>query len=253
MTTQRIALITGGNRGLGRASAIALARSGVDIVLTYRSNAQEAADVVDSITALGRSALALRLDTTAFADFDRFTAELGEALTAGWGRADFDILINNAGFALPTPPGAATADAIDRLMAVHFKGVVLLTQSLVPLIVDGGRILNVSTGLTRFYGQGLSMYAAAKGAVEVYTRYLAEELGPRRISVNAIAPGATATDFGGGMVRDSDAARAALSSVTARGRVGEADDIGGVVAALLGEAAGWMTAQRIEASGGQRL
>jgi NAD(P)-dependent dehydrogenase (short-subunit alcohol dehydrogenase family) len=252
-THTRVALITGGNRGLGRASALALAADGTDIILTYRSNADEAAGVVDEITALGRKAVALQLDTTAFASFDAFAVELRSTLADRFDRADIDILMNNAGSVAMTPLGGTTEQAVDSMIDVHFKGVVLLTQVLAPLVADGGRILNVSTGLSRFYAEGASVYASMKGAIEVYTKYLARELGPRGIAVNAIAPGATATDFGGGAVRDNERMRSALSSVTAMGRVGEATDIAGAVVSILSESAGWITAQRIEASGGQSL
>lgn len=255
MTTNlesRIALITGGNRGLGRASALALAADGTDIILTYRSNADEAASVVDEITALGRTAVALQLNTTAIATFDGFVVGLRAALADNWGRASFDILINNAGSVATTPLGATTEESIDAMVDVHFKGVVLLTQALTPLIADGGRILNVSTGLSRFYGPGFSVYASMKGAIEVYTKYLARELGSRSIAVNVIAPGATATDFGGGAVRDNEQIRQGLTSAVAMGRVGEAEDIARAVVAILSDS-GWITAQRIEASGGQLL
>jgi NAD(P)-dependent dehydrogenase (short-subunit alcohol dehydrogenase family) len=252
-TAQRVALITGGNRGLGRASALALAADGADIILTYRSNADEAAGVVDDITALGRTAVALQLDTTAFSSFDAFVGELRSTLADRFDRANIDILMNNAGSVAVTPLGGTTEQAVDTMIDVHFKGVVLLTQALAPLIADGGRILNVSTGLSRFYGEGFSVYASMKGAIEVYTKYLARELGSRRIAVNAIAPGATATDFGGGTVRDNVELRATIGSVTAMGRVGEPADIAGAVVSILSESAGWITAQRIEASGGQLL
>jgi len=252
-TSHRIALITGGNRGLGRASAIALAADDTDVIITYRSNAEEAAAVVHDITATGRTAVALQLDTTAFSSFDDFVVELRGLLAGRWNRADFDILMNNAGSAAFTPLGGTTEHAVDAMFDVHFKGVVLLTQLLTPLMADGGRVLNVSTGLSRFYGEGWSVYASMKGAIEVYTRYLARELGARGIAVNAIAPGATATDFGGGAVRDNEQFRAALAVGTAMGRVGEAPDIAGAVVTILSDAAGWITAQRIEASGGALL
>ncbi|MFE5241035.1 MULTISPECIES: SDR family NAD(P)-dependent oxidoreductase [unclassified Streptomyces] len=249
----RIALVTGANRGLGRSTALHLAEAGTDIVLTYRSHPEEAEAVVEEARKLGRTAVALRLDTGDTASFPAFVAELRTALTENWGREDFDALVNNAGHGVHAPFAETTEEQFDGLMNVHVKGVFFLTQALLPLIVDGGTILNVSTGLTRFIAAPTSAYAAAKGAVEILTRYLAKELGPRGISVNAIAPGATGTDFGGGGVRDNQEMRSMLSGVTAMGRPGEPDDIGAAAAALLAEGTGWVTGQRIEASGGMML
>lgn len=253
MTDTKIALITGGNRGLGRASALALASAGSDVVLTYRSNRDEAAAVVEEIEARGATAVALPLDTTAFATFDAFVDALRTALTDTWQRDTFDHLVNNAGIAAGTPLGDTSPDTIDALFDVHFKGVYLLTQAVVPLLADGGRILNTSTGLTRFTGPGYSVYGSVKGAVEVLTRYWAQELGPRGITVNVIAPGPVATDFGGGYLRDDPQARGAMGARAALGRIGEPDDIGALVAALLVDGTHWMTGQRIEASGGTLL
>lgn len=250
MTKQTIALITGGNRGLGRATARKLAEAGTDVVLTYRSNETEAAEVVDAVTASGRKAVALKLDTTSFDSFPAFSADLREALATIWGRETFDYLVNNAGVAAFTPVGQTTVDAFDLLVNVHFKGVVFLTQELLPLIVDGGRIVNLSTGLARFVGDGFGVYGAVKSAVDTYSRYLAKELGGRGISVNTIAPGPIATDFGGGAVRDDQDINAYWANNTALGRVGLPDDIGGAIAALLSPGTGWITGQRIEASGG---
>ncbi|MBO8193088.1 SDR family oxidoreductase [Streptomyces oryzae] len=249
----RIALITGANRGLGRSTALHLAEAGADLLLTYRSHAEEAEAVVEQIRAMGRTAVALQLDASDTAAFPAFADTVRGHLKAHWDREDFDVLVNNAGHGNHKRFVDTTEDDFDGLMNVHVKGVFFLTQALLPLLRDGGRILNVSTGLTRFIAAETSAYAAAKGAVEVLTRYLAKELGPRGISVNALAPGATATDFGGGAVRDSAEARAGLGSVTAMGRVGEADDIGAAAAALLAEGSAWITGQRIEASGGMLL
>lgn len=249
----RIALITGANRGLGRSTALHLAEDGTDLILTYRSHAEEAEAVVEQARKLGRTALALRLDTADTAAFPAFTAAVRDALRDRWGRDEFDILVNNAGHGVHAPFGQTTEEEFDGLMNVHVKGVFFLTQALLPLLRDGARILNVSTGLTRFVAAETSAYAAAKGAVEVLTRYLAKELGPRRIAVNALAPGATATDFGGGQVRDTQQMRDQLGGVTAMGRVGEAEDIGAAAAALLAEGAAWITGQRVEASGGMLL
>ncbi|MFF3562541.1 SDR family NAD(P)-dependent oxidoreductase [Streptomyces sp. NPDC002574] len=253
MSRNTIAVITGGNRGLGRATALALGEAGTDVVLTYRSNEKEAAEVVEALTGMGRKAAALPLDTTVFEDFPGFARTLGETLRATWGRESFDFLVNNAGVAALTPLGATGAEAFDLLVDVHFKGVFFLTQELLPLLADGGRIVNTSTGLTRFVGEGWSVYAAVKSAVETYTRYLAVELGPRRISVNAVAPGPIATDFGGGVLRDDEELRTVMAAHAALGRIGEPQDIGPVVAALLAPGTGWLTGQRVEASGGTRL
>ena len=251
--TARIALVTGGNRGLGRASALALAVDGADVVLTYRSHADEAAAVIVEIEALGRRATALRLDTGDLADLEVFPARLKDVLGA-WGRTTFDVLLNNAGHNVPTPLGGTTAADLQSLFDVHVRGVFLLTQSLAPLLADGGRVVNVSSGLARFVMPGgRAGYGAMKAAVEVLTRYWADELGPRGITVNVVAPGAVATDFAGGGVRDSAALREAIGSQASFGRVGEAQDIGGVVAAVASPALGWVTGQRIEASGGMRL
>ncbi|MFG3104012.1 SDR family NAD(P)-dependent oxidoreductase [Streptomyces sp. NPDC048182] len=253
MSPQTIALITGGNRGLGRATALALAEAGTDVIVTYRSHQEEAAAVVDAVTALGRRAVALELDTTAFDTFPAFAAAVRDALGATWDRDTFDFLVNNAGVAAASPLGETTPDVFDLLTDVHFKGVFFLTQALLPLLADGGRIVNLSTGLTRFVSEGWSVYASLKSAVETYTRYLAKELGGRGISVNAVAPGPVGTDFGGGGIRDDEEFRALLAGQTALGRVGVPEDIGAVIAALLAPGTGWITAQRIEVSGGSLL
>jgi NAD(P)-dependent dehydrogenase (short-subunit alcohol dehydrogenase family) len=250
--TQKIAVITGANRGLGRAYAMHLAKAGVDVVVTYRSNRTEADEVVAAITDLGRSAIAVRLDTGVVSSFTDFAEQLGAELQARWGRTTFDFLVNNAGTDLTAPFAQTTEKDFDELVNVHLKGVFFLTQTLLPRLADGGAIVNVSSGLTRFAVPGHSAYGAVKGAVEVLTRYQAKELGSRGIRVNAIAPGATATDFGGGMMHDEQV-RAYLTSQVAMGRVGEPDDIAAAVAALLSDANQWVTAQRIEISGGQSL
>ncbi|HEY1135683.1 MAG TPA: SDR family oxidoreductase [Nocardioides sp.] len=230
----RTTLVTGGNRGLGRAAVLALAAAGSDVVLTYRSNADEAAEVVAAVEALGRRAVALRLDVTEPDTFEAFAEELRRTL-ADLDRTHLDALVHNAGVAGWTTLGATTAAQVNDLVAVHLTSVVLLTQALVPLVADGGRIVTTSTGLARFTGAfGYSVYAAVKGAVEVYTRYLAKELGPRRIAVNAVAPGPTATDFAGGVLRDDEEVRAHLAAVVAMGGVGEPADVGAVVAAVAG-------------------
>jgi NAD(P)-dependent dehydrogenase (short-subunit alcohol dehydrogenase family) len=254
MNASRITLITGGSRGLGRAAALALAEAGSDILLTYRTEADAAAAVVADVASRGRRAVALQLDTAEPDGFADFAARLRDTLQATWQRDSFDALVNNAGFSGDTPFGGIERSAIDALVAVHFTGVVLLTQQLAPLLADGGSILNVSTGLTRFAtNPAYSVYSSMKGAIEVWTHYLARELGPRGIRVNAIAPGATATDFAGGAVRDNPQYRAMIEPTVALGRIGEPDDIGAAVAAILDPRMAWVTGQRIEASGGQRL
>ncbi|HSC87244.1 MAG TPA: SDR family oxidoreductase [Polyangiaceae bacterium] len=248
-----IALITGGNRGLGRAAALALGARGVDVVLTYRSQEAEAAAVAAQLQALGRKALALRLDVADSASFPAFAERLGAELPSRFGRPTFDFLLNNAGIGAHASFAETTEAQFDQLVAVHLKGVFFFTQKLLPLLADGGRILNVSSGLARFSYPGYSAYASMKGAVEVLTRYLAVELGSRRISVNTLAPGAIATDFSGGAVRDTPQLNAMIASRTALGRVGEADDIGLLVASLFSDDTRWVNGQRIEASGGIHL
>lgn len=255
----RIALVTGGNRGLGRAAVEALAGSGVDVVFTFRSHQDEAEQVVKAVTALGRDAAAIRLDTGEPSRFPEFT-EAFRAVLESWGRDSFDILVNNAGFSGNTVLGATGEEMIDSLYAVHYKGVYLLTQALAtaaggtaPLLADNGRVINVSTGLARFVTVPYAVYASMKGAIEVLTRYWATELGARGISVNTIAPGPVATDFADGYLRGSEQIQAAMSGMTALGRVAHAEDIGPAIAALAGEGTAWITGQRIEASGGFRL
>jgi NAD(P)-dependent dehydrogenase (short-subunit alcohol dehydrogenase family) len=249
-----IALITGGNRGLGRAAAVALARTGTDIVFTWRSDEAEAAGVVAELEAIGVRAAALRLDTSAPSTFADFVETLRGTLHERFGAEHLDVLINNAGNSGEKPFGALDEAEIDRLYRVHVLGVMLLTQAVEPLLADGGRVLNVSTGLTQnLVNPVYAVYAAMKGAVEVWTKYLAKDLGARGIAVNIIAPGATATDFGGGAVRDNEGYQTAISATSAMGRVGQPEDIGGAIAALLAPSAAWITGQRIEASGGQGM
>ncbi|WP_308635217.1 SDR family NAD(P)-dependent oxidoreductase [Paenibacillus silvisoli] len=249
----KIALVTGGSRGLGKNTAMALARKGVDVVVTYYSQKAEAEEVVREIERQGGKAAALQLDTSLVSSFDAFAASLREVLTAIWNRDSFDYLINNAGIGMNTPFPSTTEEQFDTLMNIHFKGVYFLTQRLLPLIADNGGIVNISTGLTRFSIEGYSAYASMKGAVEVMTRYWAKELGKRGIRVNAVAPGAIATDFGGGTLRDNPNVNAHIASITALGRAGQPDDIGGVIASLCTDEMGWVNAQRIEASGGMVL
>ena len=245
-----IALITGGSRGLGRSTALQLAARGVDVILTYRSNVAEAQSVVGQIEALGRRAIALELDVADSASFAAFAAAVKTALQHGWQRERFDYLVNNAGVGLHTPFADATEEQFDTLMRIHLKGPFFLTQKLLPLLNDGGRIVNISSGLTRFALPGYAAYATMKGGVEVLTRYLAKELGARGIAVNTLAPGAIETDFGGGRLRDDAQLNGFVASQTALGRAGLPDDIGGAISALLQSDNRWVNAQRIEASGG---
>ncbi|MFK4103749.1 SDR family NAD(P)-dependent oxidoreductase [Streptomyces sp. NPDC019531] len=251
-TDQKIAVITGANRGLGRAHTLHLAATGVDVVVTYRSDQTAAEDVVAAVAARGRSAVALRLDTGVVSSFADFAERLGAELEARWSRTTFDFLVNNAGHDLEAPFAETTEKDFDDLVNVHLKGVFFLTQTLLPRLADGGAVVNVSSGLTRITVPGHAAYGAVKGAIEVLTRYQAKELGGRGIRVNTIAPGATATDFGGGMMHNEQV-RAYLTSQVALGRVGEPDDIGAALAALLSDANRWVTAQRVEISGGQSL
>lgn len=245
----KIALITGASRGLGRNAATHLARAGRDLILTYRSGRAQAQSVQAELQEHGVRVAVLPLDVADSASFPAFADAVRKTLTE-WGRERFDFLVNNAGVGLRAPFAQTTQAQFDEMVNVHLKGPYFLTQALLPLIAEGGRILNVSSGLARFVEPGYSAYAAMKGGVEVLTRFWARELGERRIRVNTLAPGAIETDFGGGAVRDNADLNAYLAAHTALGRVGLPDDIGGVVAALLDDGTGWITAQRIEASGG---
>lgn len=247
-----LTLITGGSRGLGRNIALAVARQGHDVLITYRSQQAEAAAVVAEIEALGQRAAALPLDVGQSDTFDAF-ADAVRAQLAVWNRDRVDHLVNNAGMGVHAAFAETTRAQFDALVDVHLKGPFFLTQTLLPLIADGGRIINISSGLARFALPGYAAYAAMKGAMEVLTRYQAKELGARGIAVNIVAPGAIETDFGGGAVRDNAQLNAFVASQTALGRVGVPDDIGGVVASLLSPANRWVNAQRIEASGGMFL
>lgn len=251
--TQKIALVTGGSRGLGRNAAVALARRGIDVIVTYHSRKDEADNVVKEIEAMGRKAAALQLDTGDVSSFDAFVSGLVSVLNETWNRENVDILINNAGFGARALIAETTEEQFDRLMNVHLKGVFFLSQNMFPHLADNGRVINISTGLTRFTLEGSGAYAAMKGAVEVLTKYMAKEWGKRGIRVNVVAPGAIATDFNGGAVRDNQQMRQFVASNIALGRVGEPDDIGGVVASLCTDEFGWVNGTRIEASGGQML
>lgn len=249
-TGNKIALVTGGSRGLGRNMATALAKKGIDVVLTYHSNKEEAAKVVAEIQSLGQKAAAFQLDAGNVKSFDNFISQVSDHLKEKTGSVNFDFLINNAGTALYSPFAETTEEQFDTALNIHYKGVFFLTQKALPLINDGGRIINISSGLARFSYPGSSAYGSMKGAVEVLTRYLARELGARGIAANVVAPGAIATDFGGGHVRDNKEVNDNIAGLTALGRVGLPDDIGGVVAFLCTEDAKWINGQRIEVSGG---
>ncbi|MEL7086375.1 MAG: SDR family oxidoreductase [Cyanobacteria bacterium J06597_1] len=251
--TRKIALVTGSSRGLGKNTVLALARHGVDAIVTYRSSEAEANQAVSEITALGRKAVALQLDSSNTQTFEDFVGRVRQSLATIWQAERFDFLVNNAGVGFTQPFTEIDENSFDRLFNVNVKGVFFLTQALLPLMNDGGRIVNISSGLARFTLPGFAAYASAKGAIEVLTRYLAKELGERQIAVNVVAPGAIATDFGGGAVRDNRELNAFIASQTALGRVGVADDIGGAIASLLSEDNRWINGQRLEVSGGMFL
>lgn len=248
-----ISLVTGASRGLGRNTALSIARHGGDVIVTWQSRSDEAEAVVAAIKALGRNAVALQLDTGKVSDFGQFAERLGKALRDTWQRDSFDHLINNAGHGDYALIADTTEAQFDRLVDVHFKGVLFLTQALLPLIADGGRIINLSSGLTRVSFPGYGAYAAVKGAVEILSIYMAKELGSRAITVNTVAPGAIETDFGGGAVRDNPDVNKIFADMTALGRAGVPDDIGPMIASLLSADNRWVNAQRIEVSGGQGI
>jgi len=252
-TKSKIALVTGGSRGLGRNMAINLAKKGIDVVFTYNSNKQKADEVVAEIQSLGQKALAFQLDTSNVKAFDEFFKQITASLKEQTGSTNFDFLINNAGTALYAPFAETTEAQFDEVMNIHYKGVFFLTQKALPFINDGGRIINISSGLARFSLPGSSAYGSMKGAIEVLTRYLAKELGSRGIAANIVAPGAIETDFGNGHVRDNKDVNGHIAGMTALGRVGLPDDIGGVVAFLCTEDGRWINGQRIEVSGGVSL
>jgi NAD(P)-dependent dehydrogenase (short-subunit alcohol dehydrogenase family) len=253
MAQQKIALVTGGSRGLGRSMARHLADRGVDVVLTYRTRESEAKAVVAEVASKGRRAVALPLDVADGGTFRVFAESVRAELRRTWDRDRFDHLVNNAGHGAAAPFAETTKEQFDSLVRVHLEAPFFLTQALLPLIADGGRILNVSTGLARFTVPGYAAYAAAKGGLEVLTRYMAKELAPRGITVNTLAPGAIETDFGGGHARDNPALNKMLAGMTALGRVGLPDDVGAAVAMLLSDDARWITGERIETSGGMML
>ncbi len=250
---RKIALVTGGSRGLGRDSAISLAKKGIDVVITYNSQKEKADETVAEIEKIGGRAAALQLDAGNISSFENFKLKFLEVLEKKWGKKHFDFLINNAGFGIYSPVAELTEEQFDSLMNVHFKGVFFLTQKLLSVLADGGGIVNISSGLTSFTVPGSGAYAAMKGAVEILTKYMAKELGVRRIRVNIVAPGAINTEFSGDRYVKHPEIKDQIGAQTALGRIGEATDIGGVVASLCTDDMGWVNAQRIEASGGMML
>jgi NAD(P)-dependent dehydrogenase (short-subunit alcohol dehydrogenase family) len=252
-TKNKIALVTGGSRGLGKNMALAIAKKGIDVIITYNSNKEAANEVVEQIKSIGQQAAAFQLDTGSIKSFDLFVSELAKHLTNERESPNIDFLINNAGTALYAPVTSTTEEQMDEIFNIHYKGVFFLTQKLLPFLNDGGGIVNISSGLTRIAMPGSSVYGSLKAAVETLTRYLAKELGDRKIRANVIAPGAIETDFGGGRVRDTKELNDHVASLTALGRVGLPQDIGGVVAFLCTDEAYWVNAQRIEVSGGQAI
>jgi NAD(P)-dependent dehydrogenase (short-subunit alcohol dehydrogenase family) len=248
--SQKIALVTGGSRGLGKDMAISLAKKGTDVILTYHTNEEQAKDVVKEIEAMGRNAVALHLDMTDFKSLDAFVQSVNSTLQGKWNSNVFDFLINNAGMGATVPFALVTEELFTDFLNVHFKGVYFLTQKTLPMINNGGRIVNISTGTTRFCVSGYSVYASMKGAVETFTKYLAKELGEKEITANIVAPGPIETDFNSAAIRNNPQMKGFLSSLSPLGRVGNANDIGGVVAFLCSEEAGWINGQRIEVSGG---
>jgi NAD(P)-dependent dehydrogenase (short-subunit alcohol dehydrogenase family) len=249
----KIALVTGGSRGLGRNIALNIAKNGIDVVVTYNSNKGEADKVVAEIQSIGKKAFAFQLDAGNIQSFNSFLKNVTEHLKEQTGSANFDFLINNAGTALHASFAETTEEQFDTALNIHYKGVFFLTQKALPYLNNGGRIINISSGLARFSFTGSSAYGSMKGAIEVLTRYLAKELGSRGIAANVVALGAIETDFSGGMVRDNKELNVQIASMTALGRVGLPDDIGGVVAFLCTDDARWINGQRIEVSGGMNF
>ena len=252
-TTNKIALVTGGSRGLGKEMVLSLAKKGIDVLFTYHSKHEEALEVVRQVEQTGRKAATLQLNVADIKSFDSFFNQLKQVLNEKFNKDTFDFLINNAGTGLHVPFTDTTEEQFDDLLKIHFKGPFFLTQKVLPVLSDGGGIINISSGLARFSFPGASAYASMKGAMETLTKYQAKELGERKIRVNIVAPGAIETDFGGGTVRDNKEVNKQVAGMTALGRAGLPEDIGGVVAFLCTEDARWINAQRIEVSGGMML
>ena len=252
-TTGKVALVTGGSRGLGKDMCLQLAKKGFDIILTYNSSVNEAAKVVDEITALGKKAKAIQLDVTNFKSLDAFVQSVKSSLKNDFATESIFAMVNNAGIAAYTSIAETTEEVFDSMVNIHLKAPYFITTKLLPIISDGGSIVNISSGLTRFSYSNYAPYAIMKAAIESLSRYQAHEFGSRKIRVNTIAPGAIATDFGGGAVRDNKDLNAMIANTTSLGRVGLPDDIGGVVAFLCSDDAKWVNAQRLEVSGGVHI
>ena len=253
MTTHKIALVTGGSRGLGKNMATSLAAKGHDVIITYNANRKLADEVIAEIENDGKKAAALQLDVSDFKSLPGFLQTVSEVLKSKWQKDKFDFLINNAGIGATIPFEKVTENDFDKFVNVHFKSVYFLTQQALPVINDNGRIINISTGTTRFCVPGYSVYASMKGAIEIFTKYLAKDVGARGITANVVAPGPIETDFNNAAIRNNPDRKAVMASLTALKRIGQAEDIGGIIAFLCSEDAGWITGQRIEASGGINL
>jgi NAD(P)-dependent dehydrogenase (short-subunit alcohol dehydrogenase family) len=253
MMGNKIALVTGGSRGLGKNMALSLAQKGLDVVITYHSKKAEAEEVVNEIVKLGQKAVAIQLNVADVSGFDSFFQNTKTALQNTFGTDKIDFLINNAGVGVYESFAKTTEAQFDDMVNIHFKGAFFLTQKALDILNDGGGIVNISSGLARFSYAGYAAYASMKGAIETLTKYQAQELGARKIRVNIVAPGAIETDFGGGAVRDNEQLNQQIASLTALGRVGLPDDIGSVVAFLCTEDSKWVNGQRIEVAGGIHL
>jgi NAD(P)-dependent dehydrogenase (short-subunit alcohol dehydrogenase family) len=253
MTQSKLALVTGGSRGLGRDIALSLARRGIDVVLTYNTAADKAESVVAEIERAGGKAAALPLDLSQISSLDGFLARLKAKLRERWNTESIDFLVNNAGIGAAVPIAELTEETFDAFANIHFKGVVFLTQKILTMMNDGGGVVFITAAATRFIVPSYAVYAACKAAVEVFARYVAKEYGPRKIRANVVAPGGIETDFAGGLIRNSPELQAYLTAQTALGRVGRPDDIGGVVAFLCTDDAKWINGQRIEVTGGIHL
>jgi NAD(P)-dependent dehydrogenase (short-subunit alcohol dehydrogenase family) len=249
-SSTKIAIVTGGSRGLGKDMATSIALKGIDVIITYRSNEEDALQTVQSIKSIGQKAVAIQLDMTDFSSLDGFVKQVLDTLQTNWNTDRFDFLINNAGMGATVPFLEVNETMFNDFLNVHFKSIYFLTQKLVPPINEGGRSINISSGTTRFAHPGYSVYASMKGAIETFTKYLAKELGPKGIGANVVAPGPVETDFNNAAIRSNPQMKAALSSMTPLGRVGAANDIGSVVAFLCTDDARWINGQRIEVSGG---
>ncbi|WP_375323652.1 SDR family NAD(P)-dependent oxidoreductase [Flagellimonas sp. GZD32] len=250
MNKEKIALVTGGSRGLGENMAIRMAENGLNVMITYQSNKEEAEKTVNEIESLGQKAYAIQLDVANVNSFETFAGRVKNVLQSHFDANTLDYLVNNAGVGINAPIAETTEEQLDTLVDIHFKGVFFLTQKLLPILSDGGGIVNISSGLARFSFPGYSVYGSMKAAIEAMTRYQAKELGARQIKSNVVAPGAIETDFGGGVNKNDEGKRTAIAGITALGRVGIPSDIGGVVAFLCTDDAKWVNGQRIEVSGG---